>query len=295
MTFDHRRSLPDFLGIGASRSGTTWLYENLKRHPEIWMPPIKEVHYFDTSHLSPIRNEKYHTHLRRRLRKYLDVIFRRDITILQNISWDIHFFFKRRNLEWYRAIFHPETGQIAGEITPTYSMLDREIIKEIYGLNPELKIVYFMRNPIDRAWSSAVKDLVRKKNRIEEIPDTEYYKYFEDRFPMGDYVQTLLDWESVFGKGSLCVFFFDDLEKNPRHLLLSVYRFLEIQVDEEYIPDEVAQKVNSTEKYKSAIPKRFEAYLSRRFLPQLQELSQRFGDPVSGWRDRAEKIIESNN
>ncbi|MGK7916801.1 MAG: hypothetical protein AB4038_14855 [Prochloraceae cyanobacterium] len=29
------------------RSGTTWLHMNLKEHPEVWMPPIKEIHYID--------------------------------------------------------------------------------------------------------------------------------------------------------------------------------------------------------------------------------------------------------
>ncbi len=38
---------PDFLCIGAQRSGTTWLHHNLRQHPEIWMPPLKELHYFD--------------------------------------------------------------------------------------------------------------------------------------------------------------------------------------------------------------------------------------------------------
>ena len=41
-------SLPDFIGIGAQRSGTTRLYEFLKQHPEVCMPRHrKEVHYFD--------------------------------------------------------------------------------------------------------------------------------------------------------------------------------------------------------------------------------------------------------
>ncbi|MEM7100809.1 MAG: sulfotransferase domain-containing protein [Pseudomonadota bacterium] len=39
--------LPNFLIIGAPRSGTTWLAMNLREHPEIFMPRIKEVHYFD--------------------------------------------------------------------------------------------------------------------------------------------------------------------------------------------------------------------------------------------------------
>ena len=42
-----RRKTPSFLGIGTARAGTTWLHANLRRHPEIWLPPLKELHYFD--------------------------------------------------------------------------------------------------------------------------------------------------------------------------------------------------------------------------------------------------------
>jgi hypothetical protein len=38
---------PNFIGIGAQKSGTTWLSRNLGLHPEIWIPSVKEVHYFD--------------------------------------------------------------------------------------------------------------------------------------------------------------------------------------------------------------------------------------------------------
>lgn len=40
-------ALPDFLGIGAQKAGTTWLYEMLRRHPELYLAEPKEVHYFD--------------------------------------------------------------------------------------------------------------------------------------------------------------------------------------------------------------------------------------------------------
>jgi hypothetical protein len=39
--------LPNFLIIGAPRSGTTWLFRNLRQHPEIYMPRRKELHFFD--------------------------------------------------------------------------------------------------------------------------------------------------------------------------------------------------------------------------------------------------------
>lgn len=39
---------PDFLVIGAQKAGTSWLYRNLKYHKQVWLPPVKELHYFDT-------------------------------------------------------------------------------------------------------------------------------------------------------------------------------------------------------------------------------------------------------
>ena len=37
----------DFLGIGVQKAASSWLHENLRNHPEIWVPPRKELHYFD--------------------------------------------------------------------------------------------------------------------------------------------------------------------------------------------------------------------------------------------------------
>lgn len=46
---DTRSTLPDFLGIGAQRCGTTWLDAQLRRHPAIYLPKNrKELHFFDT-------------------------------------------------------------------------------------------------------------------------------------------------------------------------------------------------------------------------------------------------------
>ena len=52
---------PHFLGIGAQRAGTTWLHSTLASHPEIWMPRIKEIHYFDRKYPVSISNWTLHT------------------------------------------------------------------------------------------------------------------------------------------------------------------------------------------------------------------------------------------
>ena len=40
--------LPNFVGIGAQRAATTWLYHCLKEHPQVFVPEHKELHFFDT-------------------------------------------------------------------------------------------------------------------------------------------------------------------------------------------------------------------------------------------------------
>src|SRR3569833_1594252 len=41
-----RLNLPEFLGIGAQKAGTTWLHEMLCGHPELYLASPQEVHYF---------------------------------------------------------------------------------------------------------------------------------------------------------------------------------------------------------------------------------------------------------
>jgi Sulfotransferase domain len=43
-----RVALPDFLIVSPPKTGTTWLFENIRRHPDIYIPSRKEVRYFDT-------------------------------------------------------------------------------------------------------------------------------------------------------------------------------------------------------------------------------------------------------
>lgn len=54
MGFVQKPPLPDFLGIGAPKAGTTWLYANLKSHPDTHLPEGKEIHYFDANWFQPV-------------------------------------------------------------------------------------------------------------------------------------------------------------------------------------------------------------------------------------------------
>lgn len=109
-----------FIGVGAQRTGTTWLFECLRSHPNICMPETKELHYF--SQIGDTRNA-------------------------------------RQSLDWYFAQFprSPECT-IYGEITPEY-LLDPESAKRIKSVLTAPKIIISLRNPITRALSAYRKGL----------------------------------------------------------------------------------------------------------------------------------------
>jgi len=267
------------------------------------MTPVKEVHYFDKRHLRRSKNRYYRNHWRKRSRRYRRVrtyraaARRGDSGFLRNLSWDIHFFLRRRDNDWYRSVFRPKPGQIAGEITPAYSMLKVNVVEEIRGINPDMKIIYLLRDPIERSWSSALMALSKRGGRpVESITEEELMKHFEGagHALRSNYLRTLENWEGVFGREQIFVGFLDEIQNEPKDLLLRVYEFLGVAADDAHIPAAVTAKVNTSPKQKSAIPELYRSHLSRMYLPQLEELSDRFGEPATGWLRRAEETIASS-
>ena len=141
---------PEFLGIGGQRCGSTWLWKQLRQHPEIMMPGMKEFHYFDDHN--------------NRLPHFLNIILngpnkqksknRLKYSGESSLFWKMRFFLLPRSDLWYRSFFRHGSGQISGEITPEYAILDDTVIKHIHGLNPKIKIIFIMRSPIARAISA---------------------------------------------------------------------------------------------------------------------------------------------
>jgi hypothetical protein len=234
----------------------------------------------------------------RKLDTYRNAIRPGDSGFARNLRWDAHFFLPRRNNDWYRKVFRPAPGQIAGEITPAYSTMKPRIVKEIRRINPDLRIIYLLRDPIERSWSSALMSLSKRAGRPpESITDEELMRHFEgaSHTLRSDYLRTLDIWEGVFGRDQVFVGFLDEIQNDPRDLLLRIYRFLGVTADASHIPAAVSAKVNTSPRTKTAIPEQFRSHLARMYLPQIEELSERFGEPVTGWLRRAEESISSSS
>lgn len=118
-------SQPDFIGIGAQKAATTWLFKRLSMHPEVYFPRGKEIHFWD-------RREK-----KNRPRGQYRQIFRGE------------------------QIKH--IGGKAGEITPAYLHLGEQEIREIKELAPDVRLFVILRNPVERAISAAAQTIRNQK------------------------------------------------------------------------------------------------------------------------------------
>ena len=216
---------PSFLVIGAQKAGTTWLYERLRVHPEIWMPYQKELHYFDEKAATP------HLTLKSRLRgrRPVDIRWRRQLrravkgrqigSSPSELRWWADYFLRDTDDEWYLRRFAPAGRGVTGDITPGYALVDEATVEHARELVPDAKIIYFLRHPVERAWSNAVMQL--QLGSRPGVGDNELRRHFESRGSTSRtaYLETLDRWSARFSPDRFFVGFFEDIVLRPVELL----------------------------------------------------------------------------
>jgi hypothetical protein len=217
-----QKRLPDFFVVGQFKSGTTALYQMLRRHPEIYLPELKELWF----HSPELR-----THA---------------------IGRDSN---KRpETLDEYMSLFEAaKPGQRVGEVTPSY-LFSRAAASSIAELRPDARIIAILREPAAflrsfhlqcvRNHTETEKDL-RKALALEQarregraIPrhaprplELLYSEHLR-------YVEQLRRYHAVFSPEQVLVLIYDDFRDDNRATVREVLRFIE--VDETY-PIEVIE------------------------------------------------------
>jgi hypothetical protein len=59
-------------------------------------------------------------------------------------------------LETYSQLFAPKSALLSGDISPSYSTLNDEVIERVVNYFPNLKVIFLARDPVERAWSQFV-------------------------------------------------------------------------------------------------------------------------------------------
>ena len=188
-----------FLICGAQKAGTTALASQLREHPDLFIPKVKELHFFD--------DEKQ--------------------------NW------KHPSYNSYHEAFRDaKLHQLWGEATPIY-MYWEPAAKRIWQYNPETKIIVVLRNPINRAYShwnmeinrgaenlGFVEALKQEAGRCRQsLPEQHRVFSYQDR---GLYSSQLRRLWRFFGRDAVLVLKHDDLKNNLQGCLNEICDHLKI-------------------------------------------------------------------
>jgi hypothetical protein len=199
--------LPNFLIVGAAKSGTTSLYQYLHEHPEIFMSGNKEPQFFISSVFTNVSSDDP---------RYSPLL---DLTITEYDEYTKLF----RNAGKYKAI---------GEATATYLYYYQEAIPDIKKYLNDVKIIIILRNPVDRAFSS-YKHLVREQyetRSFEECLELEEARKQNNWSLLNFYKDVWIYYRQVkayidnFKQVKICLY--DHLRADSTALIKDIYRFL---------------------------------------------------------------------
>ncbi len=223
---------PHFLGIGAPRSGTTWLYRRLSARADIWLPPIKELHYFDSlgDPQNPFGTDRPLARFRRFFPQRLRSLSRGDPLAL---AWSVRFFAGDGGLSWYASLFEKAArrGLLVGEITPAYMTVDARSIALAHSVNPAMRLIFIGRDPVWRVWSGLSKALARREIRLDARDPRAVVEYASrpDVAARSAYGTALDRWLRQFPREQLLILLFDELSRDAEALLSKVADHLQLR------------------------------------------------------------------
>lgn len=278
----------DFIGIGAQKAGTTWLYSRLMELSEFTVSPRKELHYFDRhpSYSSPnvLANDRF---LPRLLNpSWIKQVYR----VLKNKrtwkepgrkEWLLKYFCGSISDQWYLSLFENLAG-IKGEITPAYSILKDPEIQQMAQLIPDVKLIFLIRNPIERAWSHYRYNQRIGRNSKEKTPQ-EIIQFIdsEGQHSRSNYPLTLKSYQKHFPKGQLFLGFFDAISTEPKKLLEEIIIFL--GGDTKKIGQECKIAARNNVSPAKEMPEEVLQHLKEKYYPIIKELSDEYGGYASVW------------
>lgn len=205
----------DFMIIGAQKAGTTSIAAQLSEHPGICFCRVKEPSYFN-----------------------------------QAGDWEA-------GLSGYHQLYVPEDGQICGEASTLYTSLPQwqDTHSRLYAYNPELKLIYIMRHPVERAISNyshrLVRGLVKAPPEVAIFEDPAYINRSRYKVQITPYLE-------LFKRERILLLVFEEYVADQHRTLQAIAEFLGVS-------SEGFERVSRTPQHRSV----GEWYLKHRMVRQL--------------------------
>jgi len=268
-----------FLCIGAQRAGTSWLFANLRQHPEVWIPPLKELHYFDgwlplpliCSILDPRSFWLYKEAVTR-------LLWPKGDWDRSHPGWYLRCLLMPRTDRWYTSLFSG-MGRVVGDLTPAYATIGETRVRRARALLPDAKIIYILRDPTERVWSQTALHFAHWWGKgMDSVGEEQIDLYLRrGRYVRhSEYLCNLAAWEQHYPPAQIGVFFYDQLAEAPAEFLAQVCRFLQVDDDGSLFPQSIQERHNASRS--TDIPPHIAQTLAGQFLGQVEQLHKRFGN-----------------
>jgi hypothetical protein len=206
------KTVPNFLIVGAARSGTTGLVEGLRSHPRVFVTEPKEPHYFALHNQPPSFAGPGDAH-----------------TINKVAITD---------RDGYLALYPPEHDYLAlgdGSVSTMYYY--ERALPEVVAMNPDIRLVVLLREPIARAYSSHQYMRARGFEPYEDFLQAvdeearrkaDNYHHLWHYTSMSKYADAVEALSKAVPADRLGVWFYDDLDRDYEGTVRDVLRFLAV-------------------------------------------------------------------
>jgi Sulfotransferase family len=216
---------PDFIGVGAQRSGTTWWWSVVHSHPDV-------AHATENASELPADQDPADQDLR----VILAELYRKK---------ELHFFDQYGQVEdidpaLYHRYFPRPPGSLAGEWTPRY-MYDFWTPPMIRAVAPGTKILVILRDPVKR-FSSGIAQSTRMARAMRAEFDADPFLYHE-HFSRGLYWQQISYLLSHFPREQVLVLQYERCVADPVSQARRTFTFLGLDPDRWRLPEELTRQV----------------------------------------------------
>ncbi|MGH1331721.1 MAG: sulfotransferase [Paracoccaceae bacterium] len=268
---------PDFLCVGTEKAGTTWLWHCMKQHANIGVPATKELRMFNESKtfdLNHFRAAKQFFENPRAAPLRPDFLERvaTELRLLQG------------GIPAYLRVFGQLDAPVVGELTPQYCIQSYERVAQMRAVAPDARIIYMLRDPVERLVSGA-----RMVLRAQKIEPSDAALLKEARHPIQlrfcNGHAHIDKFAKVYGEDKLGVFFYDDIARRPADLLDEICDFVGAEratIDPKFL----SQTVNKGTSYRPS--REVYAKLYAKLSPVYDALEQMFPAQVNQWRAKHE-------
>ncbi len=187
---------PNFFMVGAPKTGSSSFHRYMSQHPDIFVPSMKEPHYFSYPEVS----DTYY-----------------DIPMVTSELEYLSLFNKRRN------------EKVAGDLSPSY-LFHTQAAERIRRFQPEARIIISLRNPIKRAISHYLMDVrlgYQDRPLAEFTQRTEENRLFYRQYiEVGMYSTQIQAYLDKFGREKVLILLYDDLVRDPQTYLGKIFGHL---------------------------------------------------------------------